>query len=126
MVSIMMVIIEGAIPLCMPVVLRAGGPSSTRSGRRAARGPVLGLAAHGVLEDDAVLDALLGPAAAAVPPLDHTLDACKQPHVSLALRDLSLGGMSGISATPKSAYTAEIRSRRGPGSIEKRSMKYAQ
>lgn len=40
-----------------------------------ARGPVLGLAAHGVLEDDAVLDALLGPAAAAVPPLDHTLDA---------------------------------------------------
>lgn len=35
--------------------------------------------------------------------LDHTLDACKQPHVSLALRDLSLGGMSGISATPMQA-----------------------
>ena len=31
--------------------------------------------------------------------------------------------LTGISATPKSAYTAEIRSRRGPSSTEKRSMK---
>ena len=32
--------------------------------------------------------------------LDHTLDACKQPHVSLAMRDLSVGGLSAISDTP--------------------------
>src|SRR5918999_659581 len=34
--------------------------------------------------------------------------------------------LTGISATPKSAYTAELRSLRGPGSVEKRSMKYAE
>jgi len=33
--------------------------------------------------------------------------------------------LTGISATPKSAYTAERFARRGPGSTEKRSMKYA-
>jgi hypothetical protein len=32
--------------------------------------------------------------------LDHSLLAHRQPHVSLALRDLSLGGMSAISQTP--------------------------
>jgi hypothetical protein len=35
--------------------------------------------------------------------LDHTLNACKQPHVSLALRDLSAGGLSAISDTPLEA-----------------------
>jgi hypothetical protein len=35
--------------------------------------------------------------------LDHTLDACKQPHVSLAMRDLSVGGLSAISDTPMQA-----------------------
>jgi hypothetical protein len=35
--------------------------------------------------------------------LDHTLSACKQPHVSLALRDLSAGGLSAISDTPLQA-----------------------
>jgi hypothetical protein len=32
--------------------------------------------------------------------LDHTLAACRQPHLSLAMRDLSLGGMSAISQSP--------------------------
>jgi len=32
--------------------------------------------------------------------LDHTLQALRQPHMSLSLRDLSLGGMSAISQTP--------------------------
>lgn len=31
--------------------------------------------------------------------LDHTVDACRQPHVSLAMRDFSLGGLSAISDT---------------------------
>lgn len=31
---------------------------------------------------------------------DNTLEACQEPQVSLALRDLSLGGLSAISATP--------------------------
>lgn len=31
--------------------------------------------------------------------MDNTLQACKQPHVSLSLRDLSLGGLSAISDT---------------------------
>jgi hypothetical protein len=31
--------------------------------------------------------------------LDHSLPACRQPQLSLALRDLSLGGMSAISQT---------------------------
>jgi hypothetical protein len=35
--------------------------------------------------------------------MDHTLSACKQPHVSLALRDLSVGGLSAISDTPLQA-----------------------
>ena len=35
--------------------------------------------------------------------MDHTLDACRQPHLSLALRDLSVGGLSAISATPVKA-----------------------
>lgn len=35
--------------------------------------------------------------------LDHSLSACQEPHVSLALRDLSLGGLSAISATPMKA-----------------------
>ena len=35
--------------------------------------------------------------------LDHTLDACKEPHVSLSLRDLSAGGLSALSATPMTA-----------------------
>ena len=35
--------------------------------------------------------------------MDHTLDACKIPHVSLALRDLSVGGLSAISDTPMQA-----------------------
>jgi hypothetical protein len=35
--------------------------------------------------------------------LDHTLEACKEPQVSLALRDLSVGGLSGLSATPMKA-----------------------
>jgi hypothetical protein len=32
--------------------------------------------------------------------LDYTLAACKQPHITLALRDLSAGGLSAISDTP--------------------------
>jgi hypothetical protein len=32
--------------------------------------------------------------------LDHTLDACKEPHMSLALRDLSVGGLSAITDRP--------------------------
>jgi hypothetical protein len=32
--------------------------------------------------------------------LDHTISARRQPHLSLALRDLSLGGISAISQTP--------------------------
>jgi len=35
--------------------------------------------------------------------LDYTLDACKQPHLSLALRDLSVGGLSALSDTPLDA-----------------------
>jgi hypothetical protein len=35
--------------------------------------------------------------------LDHTIAACQIPHVSLALRDLSVGGMSAISDTPMQA-----------------------
>jgi hypothetical protein len=35
--------------------------------------------------------------------LDHTLSACQQPHVSLALRDLSVGGLSAISDAPLQA-----------------------
>jgi hypothetical protein len=35
--------------------------------------------------------------------MDHTVHACQQPHVSLALRDLSLGGLSAISDTPMEA-----------------------
>jgi hypothetical protein len=31
---------------------------------------------------------------------DHTIDALRQPQLSLALRDLSLGGLSAISQTP--------------------------
>ena len=34
--------------------------------------------------------------------------------------------LTGISATPNSAYTADTFARRGPSSIEKRSMKYAE
>jgi hypothetical protein len=34
--------------------------------------------------------------------------------------------LTGINATPNSAYTADDRARRGPSSSEKRSMKYAQ
>ena len=33
---------------------------------------------------------------------DHTLEALREPRVTLAMRDLSLGGMSAISATPLS------------------------
>jgi len=32
--------------------------------------------------------------------LDHTIQAHRQPQLSLALRDLSLGGMSALSQTP--------------------------
>lgn len=32
--------------------------------------------------------------------LDHTISAHREPHLSLALRDLSLGGISAISQTP--------------------------
>lgn len=32
--------------------------------------------------------------------LDHTLTALREPHVSLSVRDLSLGGLSAISQTP--------------------------
>src|SRR4051812_30212108 len=32
--------------------------------------------------------------------LDHALPALRAPHVTLALRDLSLGGLSAISPTP--------------------------
>jgi hypothetical protein len=32
--------------------------------------------------------------------LDHTIRARREPHVSLALRDLSVGGMSALSQTP--------------------------
>src|SRR5688500_7549721 len=32
--------------------------------------------------------------------LDHSLPALRQPHLSLALRDVSLGGLSAISPTP--------------------------
>src|SRR5260221_13689472 len=35
--------------------------------------------------------------------LDHTLSVYKQPHVNLALRDLSAGGLSAISDTPLQA-----------------------
>lgn len=35
--------------------------------------------------------------------MDHTITACKMPHVSLALRDLSVGGLSAISDTPLQA-----------------------
>ena len=35
--------------------------------------------------------------------LDHSLQAHRQPHLSLALRDLSLGGMSALSQTPLDA-----------------------
>ena len=35
--------------------------------------------------------------------LDHTLPALQQPHVSLALQDLSLGGLSAISTQPMAA-----------------------
>ena len=35
--------------------------------------------------------------------LDYTLDACKQPHLSLSLRDLSVGGLSALSDTPLDA-----------------------
>src|SRR5260221_2990259 len=35
--------------------------------------------------------------------MDHTLSACQRPHVSLALRDLSAGGLSAISDTPLQA-----------------------
>jgi hypothetical protein len=35
--------------------------------------------------------------------LDHSIPARQQPHVSLALRDLSLGGLSAISETPVQA-----------------------
>ena len=34
--------------------------------------------------------------------------------------------LTGMRATPKSAYTAEMFARLGPGSTEKRSMKYAE
>lgn len=32
--------------------------------------------------------------------LDHTIPAHLQPHLSLAMRDISLGGLSAISSTP--------------------------
>ena len=32
--------------------------------------------------------------------LDHSIEAHRQPHVSLALRDLSLGGLSALSDVP--------------------------
>jgi hypothetical protein len=32
--------------------------------------------------------------------LDHTLSACKQPHLSLSTRDISVGGLSAISDVP--------------------------
>jgi len=32
--------------------------------------------------------------------LDYTLDALKRPHLSLSLRDLSVGGLSALSDTP--------------------------
>lgn len=32
--------------------------------------------------------------------MDHSLPAYRQPHLSLALRDLSMGGLSAISQTP--------------------------
>ena len=35
--------------------------------------------------------------------LDHAVPARQQPHLSLALRDLSLGGLSAISQTPLSS-----------------------
>ncbi len=35
--------------------------------------------------------------------LDHTLPALQEPHVSLSLRDLSLGGLSAISTQPMEA-----------------------
>src|SRR5260221_355919 len=35
--------------------------------------------------------------------LDHTIPARQQPHVSLALRDLSLGGLSALSEQPLEA-----------------------
>jgi hypothetical protein len=35
--------------------------------------------------------------------LDYSLDALKQPHLSLSLRDLSVGGLSALSATPIAA-----------------------
>lgn len=35
--------------------------------------------------------------------LDHTIPAHRQPHLSLALRDVSLGGLSAISHTPVAA-----------------------
>jgi len=35
--------------------------------------------------------------------IDHTLSARQQPHISLSLRDLSLGGLSGLSDLPLQA-----------------------
>ena len=35
--------------------------------------------------------------------LDHTIPALQEPHVSLSLRDLSLGGLSAISTQPMEA-----------------------
>jgi hypothetical protein len=48
--------------------------------------------------------------------MDHTIQAHIQPHLSLALRDLSFGGMSAISQTP----LAQGEIRRGPHGADRR------